>query len=130
MAAFIRASPARSTARRLLAAGPVASVCWAAALVTGHAWTWPVPAAAPFLLGAALLVVIGLLAAAIRGRRYGSVVRAGTAGCAGIAALDIAMLTAAALAAPAMTWPVILAMTASAARIIFTAGAIRPVLAG
>ena len=44
MAAFTRLSPARHAARRLLAAGPVVGGCWAAALITGRAWTWPVPA--------------------------------------------------------------------------------------
>ena len=44
VAAFIRQSPARHAARRLLAAGPVVGGCWAAALITGRAWTWPVPA--------------------------------------------------------------------------------------
>jgi hypothetical protein len=130
VAAFTRASPARSAARRLLAAGPVVGVCWAAALVTGRAWAWPVPVAFRVLVGVALITVIGLLAAAAFGRRYRSVGWAGTAGCAGIAALDAAMLTAAAFAVHAVIWPVVLAMAASAARITFTVRAMRTVLAG
>ena len=47
VAAFTRLSPARHAARRLLAAGPLVGGCWAAALITGRAWTWPVPAAGP-----------------------------------------------------------------------------------
>lgn len=69
-AAFNRVSPARRAARRLLAAGPVAGGCWGAALITGRAWTWPVPAATGLLLGAALVVVGGLLALAAFGGRY------------------------------------------------------------
>ena len=45
-AEFARAHPARRAARRLLAAGPVVGACWAVALLTGRAWTWPVPVAA------------------------------------------------------------------------------------
>ena len=43
---FTRAHPARRAARRLLAAGPAVGLCWAVALITSRAWTWPVPAAA------------------------------------------------------------------------------------
>jgi hypothetical protein len=42
VAAFTRVSPAGRTARRLLATGPVVGACWAAALITSRAWTWPV----------------------------------------------------------------------------------------
>ena len=94
VAAFTRLSPARHAARRLLAAGPVVGGCWAAALITGRAWTWPVPAAGRLLLGVALITVIGLLAAAAFGQRYRSARRAGAAGCVGISALDCVMLIA------------------------------------
>jgi hypothetical protein len=127
--AFTRTSPARQAARRLLATGPVAGLCWGAALVGGRAWTWSVPVTARVLFGAALITVAGLLAAAAVGRRYRAVSRAGTAGCVGIAALDAAMLAAVTFAAPVVAWPLILAAGASAARISFTAWALRPVLA-
>lgn len=130
LAAFTRASPARRAARTLLATGPVVGGCWAAALITGRAWTWPVPAGARILFGVTLITVIGLLAAAALGRQYRSVGRAGTAGCVGIAALDMGMLIAVTLAVPAVVWPLILAMTVSAARITFTARTLRPVLTG
>ena len=128
-AAFTRASPARRAARRLLAIGPAAGMCWGAALVTDRAWTWPVPVAARIVFGAALITVIALLAAAALGRRYRPVRRAGVAGCLGIAALDAAMLTTVAVTGPALAWPVILAVTASATRITFTTRILRPVLA-
>jgi hypothetical protein len=48
----------------------------------------------------------------------------------GITALDTAMLITVMLAAPVLIWPVILAAAASAARLIFTARALRPVLTG
>ena len=130
VAAFTRLSPARHAARRLLAAGPLVGGCWAAALITDQAWTWPVPGAARILFGAALISVIGLLAAAAFGRRYRSARRAGGAGCAGIIALDSIMLITVMVAIPVLIWPVILAAAASAARLTFSARALRAVLTG
>jgi hypothetical protein len=130
LAAFTRASPARRAARRLLATGPVVGVCWGIALILNRAWTWPVlPVGARILIGTALITVIGLLVAAAFGGRYRSAVRAGAAGCLGITALDAIMLAVIMLAAPAVIWPIIVAMTASAARITFTARRLRSVLA-
>lgn len=129
LAAFTRASPARRAGRRLLAAGPSVAGCWAAGLITSRAWNWPVPVEARIGFGVALITVTGLLAAAALGHHYRSVGRAARAGCIGIAALDSAMLIAAPLAVPAMAWPLILAATASAARIAITARTLRPVLA-
>jgi hypothetical protein len=130
VAAFIGASPGRRTARRLLAIGPVVGACWGTALVINRAWAWPVPADARVLLGAALIAVIGLLAAAAFGRRYRPAARAGAVGCAGVTVLDAAMLIAITLAVPAVIWPVILAAVASAARITFATRILRSVLTG
>jgi uncharacterized membrane protein len=130
VAAFTRLSPGRHAARRLLAAGPVVGGCWAAALITGRAWTWPVPGAARLLFGIALIAVIGLLATAAFGRRYRSARRAGAAACAGITALDSIMLIIVVLAIPVLIWPVILAAAASIARLTFSARALRAVLTG
>jgi hypothetical protein len=130
LTAFTSMSPARRAARRLLATGPMVGACWGGALITGRAWTWPVPMAARVLFGMMLITVIGLLAAAAFGRRYRSVGRAGAAGCVGIATLDAAMIIALMLAVPAMVWPMILPVAASMARITFTARTLRPVLAG
>jgi hypothetical protein len=130
VAAFTRLSPARHATRRLLATGPVVGGCWAAALITGRAWTWPVPATVLLLIGVALITVIGLLAAAAFGRRYLSARRAGAVACVGITVLDGVMLLAVTLATPVLIWPVILAAAASAARLTYTARALRTVLAG
>lgn len=130
VAAFTRVSPARRTARRLLATGPVVGACWAAALLTSRAWTWPVPTAGRVLFGLVLISVIGLLATAAFGSKYRSVGRAGAAGCVGITAFDAAMLITVTLALPAVIGPMTLALAASAARLIFTARALRPVLTG
>jgi hypothetical protein len=130
VAAFTRMSPARHAARKLLATGPVVGGCWAAALITGRAWTWPVPATVFLLIGVALITVIGLLAAAAFGRRYLSARRAGAVACVGITVLDGVMLITAVLAIPVLVWPVILAAAASLARLTFTARVLPAVLTG
>jgi hypothetical protein len=130
VAAFARASPARRGARRLLAIGPVVGACWGVALVINRAWAWPVPAGVRVLLGAALITVIGLLAAAAFGRRYRSAVRAAAAGCAGVIVLDATVAIAVTFAVPAVIWPVIVAAAASAVRISFATGSLRSVLTG
>jgi hypothetical protein len=130
VAAFTRASPARRAARRLLVTGPLVGACWAAALTVNRAWDWPVPGAARILLGTALITAIGLLAAAAFGKHYRPARRAAAAGCVGMAALDATMLIAATLAAPAVIWPVMVAATASLARITFTTRTLHSVLTG
>ena len=129
-AAFTRASPARRAARGLLAIGPVAGACWGAVLVINRAWAWPVPAGARILLGAALITVIGLQAAAAFGRRYRPAARAAIAGFAGVILLDATVAVAVAIAVPAVVWPVIVAVAASAVRITFASRGLRSVLAG
>lgn len=130
VAAFTGASPARRAARELLAIGPVAGACWGTALALNRAWAWPVPAGARVLLGAALITVIGLLAAAAFGRHYRSAVRAAAAGCAGVIVLDATLAVAVTLAVPAVIWPVIVAAAASAVRISFATRSLRSVLTG
>lgn len=129
VAAFIHACPARHVARRLPVTGPAVGACWAIALISARAWTWPVPVAVPLLLGLALTAIIGLLATAAFGSKYRPAGRAGAAGRAGITVLDAAMLMTVLLAGPALVWPLFPAVTASAARLIFTAHTFRPGLA-
>ena len=128
VAEFARVHPARQTARHLLRIGPVVGCCWAVALVTGRAWTWPVPVTAAVVPGLVLAVIIVLLAVAARSTRYRPATRAGAAGCAGLAALDTAMIIGVIIAAPAMTWAVFLAITASTARLGLSARLLHPVL--
>jgi hypothetical protein len=104
--------------------------CWAIALITGRGWSWPVPVAARVLVGVALAGTIGLLATAAFSTKYRSIRRAGTAGCAGITALDTTMLVTAVLVLPVVAWPAILAMAASAGRLTLAARALRPVMKG
>ena len=129
-AEFARAHPARRAARRLLAAGPVVGSCWAVALITSRAWTWPIPAAAGVLPGLALVAVVTLLAVAARTTRYRAAGRAGAAGCIGTAALDAFMIIGVLASDPPARWAVGVAVAASAARLALTACALRPVVAG
>ena len=129
-AEFARAHPARRAARRLLAVGPMVGLCWAVALVTSRAWTWPVPMAADIAPGLALVAVVALLGVAARTTRYRAVGRAGAAGCIGTAALDAFMILGVLAADPAARWAVAAAMTASAARLGLSARLLRPALAG
>lgn len=129
VAEFTRASPARRAARRLLATGPAAGACWAAALVTSQAQAWPVPLAARVLLGLTLAAVVTMFTIAALGTRYQLAIRTALAGCVGITALDIAMITGVLLAAPAITWITAAAIAVSTARIIVSTRAVRPLLA-
>ncbi len=130
VAEFARVNPARRAARRLLGTGPVVGACWAAALITGRAWAWPVPFLARILFGLTLITVIGLLATAALGTRYRRAARAGAAGCIGITTIDTVMIISALLAFPSVTWVTIVAVAASTARVAFGARILRPVLTG
>ena len=129
-AEFARAHPARRAARRLLVTGPVVGSCWAVALITSRAWTWPVPMAADLVPGLALVAVVALLAFAARSTRYRPIGRAGAAGCIGTAALDTFMIIGVLAAGPAARWAVAVAITASVARLALNVRLARPVLAG
>ena len=129
-AAFARTHPARLAARRLLAIGPVVGACWVVALVTGRAWTWPVPVMIGIVPGLALVTAGILLGVASISTRYRSVARSGTAGCIGVMMLDLTMITGVILADPELSWAAGLAMTLSAARFAFGARLLRPMLVG
>jgi hypothetical protein len=127
-AEFTRAHPARRAARTLLRIGPVVGCCWAAVLVTGRAWTWPVPVIAGLAVGLALVSCVVLLAVAVRGIRYRPVARAGIAGCAGFAALDATMIIGIIFADPALSSAAMIAMVLSAGRFALCLRMLRPAL--
>jgi hypothetical protein len=126
---FTVASPARRVARRLIATGPAVGLCWAVALVAGHAWAWPVPIMAKALIGATLIATAAVLMTAAVGRRYDAVRRAGSAGCVGLAVVDAAVIGLVLVAAPSFGWLLALAALASAIRLTCVARALRPVFA-
>src|SRR5262245_65764669 len=59
VAEFARVNPARRAARRLLGIGPAVGACWAVALITSRAGSWPVPLLARLLIGDPKSVVEG-----------------------------------------------------------------------
>jgi hypothetical protein len=128
VAEFARVNPARRTARRLIMTGPIVGACWAAALISGRAWTWQVPVPARIAPGLVLLSVIVLIVVAAAGTRYRVATRAGLAGCIAVTALDITMITGVTLAAPALTLVTAGALAASATRIAFSTRALVPLL--
>jgi len=77
------------------------------------------------ILGAAVLS-FGLLAAAALGRGYRLAARTGVAGCIGMTALDLVLITGVTFAVTSVTWVTVAAMAAS---IAVTARALRPALA-
>jgi hypothetical protein len=128
VAAFTRASPAYRATRTLLATGPLAGACWATVLITSHAWTWPITAR--ILPAAALITIVALLATAARSTHYRTTSRAAATACLGLTTLDATAITTTAVIAPALTWPIILATTASTARIAYTTRALHAIQDG
>jgi hypothetical protein len=122
--AFVVDAPGRRTARLLLATGPFVGLCWGAGLVTAHAWAWPVPRAAAVGFAVALITVAGTLLIAATGTGSLRRTRLGLAGGLGLVVLDLTMLAAVLLVAPALSWPLYAAIPASLARIAFTARSI------
>jgi hypothetical protein len=124
-AAFIRASPGRGIALRLLATGPLVGVSWGTALVLGHPWRWPIPLGARALLGTLLtLIVLTLLIAARERHRYQTVRLAALTGASALMIADIAMLATLTALLTQPTWLVLPALTASVTRTVFLARAL------
>jgi hypothetical protein len=128
VAGFARVNPARRAARRLLGIGPAVGACWVAALVTSRAWA--VPLSARILVGLTLAAVVALLATSALGTRYRLAARTGAVGFLGVIALDASLIAAVAAAGAPLTWVLVVAMAASAARLCYAARALRPALAG
>ena len=118
---FTRQAPGRHAARLLLATGPVAGLCWAAALILSRAWTWPVPATVRLSFGAVLLLAVLALLAAATSRHSYQRTRLAMLACPVILVLDTTAVAAAVLAAPALTLALRIAVAVSLGRIAFTA---------
>jgi HAAS len=118
---FTRQAPGRHAARLLLATGPMAGLCWAAALIGGRAWTWPVPATARLVFAAALLLAILALLVAATSRHSYQRTRLAMLASPVILVLDGTAITAALLTAPGLTWALGAAVAVSLGRIVLTA---------
>lgn len=115
--AFARDSPARHIARTLVATGPIVGACWAAVLLAGHAWTWPIPAVWRYGAGLALLATIATLVFAAASGSYRRTRTLAAIGCVGLAVVDVTMLSVITVV-PAPTWSLALAIPASAIRLV------------
>ena len=127
--AFVRRAPGRRAALALLASGPVFAALWGGSLISAHAWTWPIPHGATAAFGATLLVVVAALVAVALSTSYRRTRLAGPA-CGLLILLDGGMLAAVALATPALSWPMTLAIPASLVRIGLAARSIPRILVG
>jgi hypothetical protein len=128
VAAFARQSPGHRTALVLLATGPAVGACWAATLILGHAWTWPVPDPLRLAFGLALLAAVTALVIAAASRISYLRTRFAAAGCLALIALDLAMIAAAVFAAPDLIWPMAAAIPASLTRLALTTRAVPRIL--
>jgi hypothetical protein len=128
IAAFVAASPARRAARALLLTGPLVGGAWAIALLTLHAWDWPVPAWVRAGFAAVLLTGVAMVAGAAFGQRYRRAARNALAASVAVLALDLAMLSYVNAAGLLTTWPVLLAAPLSAGRSVFTLSRLPQVL--
>ena len=115
---YTRQAPGRRAARLLLATGPVVGTCWAAALVSSRAWTWPLA------FGAALLLAVLLLLAAATSRHGYQRTRLAIIASPVIIALDATAVAIALTAAPALTPALLIAMALSLSRIAVTTQAL------
>lgn len=122
--AFVRQSPGRRAARGLLLTGPLVGACWATALITGRAWTWSLPSPARPVAAVTLLVVVALLLVAATSRRSYRRSRMGAAAGVGLMVVDAVAVTGVVLLGPAVTVPVLVALSASSVRIVLTARAV------
>ena len=118
---FTRQAPGRRAARLLLATGPVAGSCWGAPLISGRAWTWPVPPTARLVFGAVLLLAVLALLVAATSQHSCQRTRLAMLASPVILSLDVTAVAAVMLAAPALTWTLGAAMAVSLGRIAFTA---------
>ena len=121
---FTRQAPGQRAARMLLTTGPAVGACWAAALILSRAWTWPVPAAARLSFGAVLLLAVMALAAAATSQHSYQRTRLTAAAGPVILVLDGIAVTAVALAAPALTVALGIAVCVSLGRTALTVWAL------
>jgi hypothetical protein len=118
---FTRQAPGRRAARLLLATGPVAASCWAAALVSSRAWTWPAPRAALLGFGAVLAATVAALLIAATSRHSYHRTRLAVIASPALLALDAAAVAYVLAAAPDLSGMLLIAVTVSLARMALTA---------
>jgi hypothetical protein len=130
VAAFLASNPARRAARTLLLTGPLVGAAWATAVLTLHAWDWPVPIWVRLGFGTALVTGVTLLVIAAFGQRYRRATHSAAAACLIVLAIDASMLGYLAAAGLLTTWPALLAVPLSATRSVFTVTKLPAVVVG
>jgi hypothetical protein len=125
--AFADITPGRRAARMLLATGPLAGTCWALALLTGHAWRWPVPLTGHLAFAALMLMIVATLVTAARATYIHTRRTAAITGTGGLLLLDATAITTA-LVALDVTWPLLPALAASLTRTYLSASALHRIL--
>jgi len=126
---FQRQAPGRRVSLRLLATGPPVGGCWAIALITDRAWTWPVPVAIRIACAASLAALVAMLATVALARRsYRQLNHLAAVAGAGLMALDGTALVAVALLSPSVDGLLLPAALASAVRITLTCRAMPALL--
>lgn len=123
--AFARQSPGRRTAIALLTTAPAFALLWGTTLITTKAWTWHIPPSAAIAYGAILLAVAATLLAIAKSNNPTTGRLAAPASIA-LILLDLGMLAAIATTAPAITWLMALATSASLIRTILAARNLPP----
>jgi hypothetical protein len=117
--AFVRVSPGRATAIRLLIIGPIVGLSWGAAFITGQGWAWSIPLPSRLAFGVTLGLAVLMLITAVRERYYYRTVRLAALGGAGsMVILDSVMLGTTVVLVPPPSLLLVLALTASLVRIL------------
>jgi hypothetical protein len=126
---FQRQAPGRRVSLRLLATGPAVGACWAIALITDQAWTWPAPAAIRIACAASLAALVAtLVTVALARRSYRQLNHLAAAAGAGLMVLDGTALLALALLGPSLDGLLLPAVLASTVRIALTSRAMPALL--
>jgi len=128
---FRRLAPGRHLARLLLATGPPVGACWAAALISEHAWRWPVALPLKILLAALLAVLVATMVTVSLARYpYRRLNHLAAGAGLGLLAMDTTLLTTLIALSPSLEGPPLLAVLASTARITLTGTRLPALLTG
>ena len=123
--AYTRQAPGRLAARWLIVTGPVVGASWALALIAGHAWTWAIPGLVRLAFGVLLLASIALLLAAATSRHSYQRTRLTLLASPVFCVMDATAIVVALAYAPSVGLALLLAVAASAGRLVFGGMTIR-----
>ncbi|GLW10708.1 hypothetical protein Misp01_58360 [Microtetraspora sp. NBRC 13810] len=120
-AAFVRESPWRRMALKLLTTGPLMGAVWGLTLLSAQVWDWPIPLAVRIAYGAVLVGAALTLLTVVRAKHAYRRTRIATLVAAtALITLDTSMLAAAMSMPSSAVWPLLVAISASLIRITAT----------